>query len=109
MPFLIGKPTPNGYASLIDNTDGKVNPNGRILKEADSYTCAHARDGFACQKVIHVPTGTRLEDVADFCRQCQKVICAKCADARVCYPFMKAIEEAEERDFRVREGYGLRR
>lgn len=108
MPFLIGKYRPQGEAYLIENEDGKVNPNGRALRTVDTYTCGHGRSGFACQKVIHVPTGTKLEDVADFCRQCQKVICARCAEARVCVPFMRAVEEAEESDFRLRE-YGLSR
>ena len=99
MPFLIGKPTPQGWACLTDRESGKV------VKEADTYTCAHARAGNACQRVIHVPAGTKLEDVADFCRHCQRVICAKCADEQVCTPFMKAVEQAEERDFRLRE-YG---
>lgn len=105
MPFLIGKLTPQGYACLIANEDGKVNPNGAVVKEADTYQCAHAANDIPCQRVIHVPAGTKLEDVADFCRQCGKVICARCADARVCYPFMKAVEQAEERNYRMRE-YG---
>ena len=106
MPFLIGKPTPQGWAALIDNADGKASQNGKILRETDTYTCAHARSGFACQRVIHVPTGTKLEEVADFCRQCQRVICARCAELRVCTPFLAAVEAAEERDYRMRQ-YGL--
>jgi len=111
MPFLIGKPTPQGYACLIDNQDGKVNPNNKIVQESDTYQCAHARGDIACQRVIHVPTGTRIEDVADFCRSCKKVICARCASPPhlgICFPFMKAVEDAEEKNYRLRE-YGLPR
>lgn len=107
MPFLIGKPTPQGYACLIDNSDGKVNPGNKVVREVDTYTCGHARGTIACQRVIHVPTGTKLEDVADFCRHCLHVICARCADENggVCTPFMKAVEEAEEKNYRRRQ-YG---
>ena len=105
MPFLIGKRPQQGEATLIENEDGKVNPNGRVLKAVATYTCAHARNDTPCQQVIHVPAGQTLTDVADLCHQCLKPICQRCAAARCCVPFMKAVEAAEERDFRLRE-YG---
>lgn len=108
MPFLIGKPTPQGYACLIANEDGKVNPNGKVVREVDTYQCAHASNATPCQRVIHVPTGTAIADVAHICHQCLKPICQRCAAARCCVPWMKAVEYAEERDFRIRE-YGLTR
>jgi hypothetical protein len=78
-----------GYACIVDPDTG--------LRETDTYTCAH------CNKVIHAPVNKKLEEVGDFCRNCMKVICAFCADKRVCTPLMKQIEAMEERDYRRRQ------
>jgi hypothetical protein len=98
--MLIGKPTPQGYACITGREDG------RVWKEGDTYTCAHASGENPCQRVIHVPAGRKLEELADICFGCMKVICLKCAAKRECTPFLKAIEKAEERDYRIRQ-YGL--
>lgn len=103
--------TPQGYAILTDRETG------RVMKEADTYTCNHARliPGLGwqpCQRIIHVPANRKVEEVADFCRGCMKIICAQCATEGkgACTTAMKAIEEAEERDARsyhARRSYGF--
>lgn len=79
-----------GYATLFDPDKG--------LKECDTFTCAH------CNRIIHKPVNRHIEEVGDFCRSCMKVVCARCADKRVCTPLMKSIEMQEERNYRLR-GY----
>lgn len=111
--MLIGKPTPQGYAVITDRQTGKA------IKEADTYTCNHARmtaSGWQpCQRIIHVPAGRTLEEVADFCRGCMKMICAQCADTKAkapieltgqqfaCTAWMRVIERQEDIDARRRD------
>lgn len=97
MTFLIGKAKPQGYACTTWKDSGKV------WQEADTFTCAHAANDIPCQRVIHVPPGKTVQEVAAICHQCLKAICPRCAAARCCTPFMKAVEQAEERDYRRRE------
>ena len=78
------RPAAQGYAVLTERATGNT------LAETDTYSCAH------CGFVIHAPVNRKLEEVGDFCRGCMKIICAKCADQRVCSPLMKKIEAMEE-------------
>jgi len=65
--------------------------------EIDTFSCGH------CNRVVHVAVNMKIEQVGDFCRQCFKMICAKCADARVCTPLLARIEQMEERYYRRRQ------
>jgi len=103
--MLIGKPTPQGYAVITNRATG------RIEKEADTYTCSH------CQRIIHVPSGKKIEEVGDICRGCMAVICRRCSDIRagripdvassgsgpVCVTFMRKIEAEEDKEARRRD------
>ena len=82
-------PAKQGYATI-------TGPDG--IAETDTYTCNH------CQHVVHVPVNKKIEEVGDFCRQCMKVICARCADKRVCIPFLKKLERYEAR-YHARRSY----
>jgi len=59
-------------------------------REIDTFTCCH------CNRVVHVPASQPLEAVGDFCRQCMKLICERCA-GRPCVPFLKKLERMEQR------------
>ncbi len=72
-----------GYACLTD-------PDG--IKEWDTQNCAH------CQHAIHMPASRKIEEVADFCRNCMHVICLQEA-CRACTPFMKKVDEMEARAY----------
>jgi len=63
---------------------------GVITKERDTHTCAH------CNCVIHVPP-KKFESVADFCRNCMKVICLK-PQCHTCTPFLKKLEALDKQD-----------
>lgn len=80
---------PTGYATITD-------PDG--MRECDTHTCAH------CQRIVHVAAGKNFEDIADFCRSCMQVICARCAERRECTPFLKMLERWEARQA-VRRSY----
>jgi uncharacterized protein YprB with RNaseH-like and TPR domain len=71
-----------GYG-VITEADGK-------LIEHDTFTCAH------CQRVTIVPAKAKPDDFGDFCRNCMRMICVRCA-GKECYPFKKKLEEALER------------
>jgi hypothetical protein len=80
-------PRPLGYACISDPESGN--------REYDTFTCAH------CQYVVHLPPNKKIEEVGDFCRSCYAVICANCADKKVCSPILKKIEQMEERRYRL--------
>jgi hypothetical protein len=89
------RPRAQGYAYLTEIATG------RIVAQTDTYTCAHE-----CGGIIHAPVNRKFEEVADFCRCCMQVICARCADKRVCSPLMKKIEAMEEA-YHARRSYGV--
>jgi len=62
--------------------------------EADTWTCNH------CNRLVHAPV-IKKDTEYFFCRQCMARICDPCAD-HPCIPFMKKIEEQEERAYRLR-------
>ena len=84
-------PNAQGYATLSDPDAG--------VKECDTFTCEH------CNAIIHKPTSKKIEEVGDFCRQCMKMICLRCA-GKGCTPFLKQLEHAEKRQIALRS-YGL--
>jgi hypothetical protein len=64
--------------------------------EADSFTCKH------CNRVVQVAARSQGDEY--FCRNCMAPICPRCADYP-CIPFLKKIEEQEERTRRL-QAYG---
>lgn len=77
---------PQGYAVWVD-------PIAPII-ERDTYTCVH------CNAVVFVAPRQPPEG---HCRPCNASICGACADAGVCTPFMKKIEEQETVDYHRRQ------
>jgi hypothetical protein len=71
-----------GYACITDPDIG--------VRETDTHTCNH------CNCIIHAPVNKKIEEVGDFCRQCMKVICLRCA-GKPCIPFLKKLERWESR------------
>jgi hypothetical protein len=80
---------PQGYAVVVD-------PGGKT-REFDTLKCWH------CQRILFVKPKQDPATMGGFCRNCMQHICGPCADKGVCAPFMKQIEESEERDRRRRE------
>lgn len=87
--MLIGKPIPQGWASLTDRATGKV------LKEANTYTCVR------CNAVIHVPPGRRFEDVANIDPNTMGVMCARHAGDNDRRSYLQKEEANEDRDARL--------
>jgi hypothetical protein len=84
-------PHPGGVAMIMD----PALPRG--LVEMHTATCRH------CNRVIIVPVGQRIEDVSGGCRNCWGLICLQCVAAGVCTPFMKWVEQMEERYYRRKQ------
>jgi hypothetical protein len=80
---------PSGYMT-ITKPDGKV-------KERDTVQCCH------CMYTWMIEPGSGRE--RGWCGTCGKITCGK-KECGVCVPFMKAIEEAEERDRMLRNILG---
>jgi hypothetical protein len=80
---------PQGGWLCVTNTDGTID-------EADTFTCAH------CQKIVPCRAKQNLDDLGGFCRLCDRLICSRCV-GRDCVPFLKAIEAAEEKEYRRRQ------
>jgi hypothetical protein len=81
-----------GLACIVDPDLG--------TKEADTFTCVH------CQKITHVKAGVDPYELGGHCRLCNALICKDCV-GKECTPFMKRVEEEEERAFRMRNYGGL--
>jgi hypothetical protein len=73
----------------VTNTDGS-------LDEAATFTCSH------CQKIVPCRAAQDPYALGGFCRQCDRLICSRCV-GRDCVPFMKAIEAAEQAEYRRRQ------
>lgn len=73
-----------GYAVLSD-------PDG--IRENDTFTCNH------CSCVVHIPPRTANKPMpGGACAACgHKLICDKCVDIGTCTPFLKKIEQQEQR------------
>lgn len=69
-------------------------PEGQV--EIETSTCAH------CNRITDIPNRRKMHEQVDICRSCMKLICLECAD-KPCTPFMKRVEEAEERGYRLRQ------
>lgn len=100
-----------GYAVVRNGkgTFARPSPNKRIFLTCDTYemdtwSCGH------CNRQQHAPL--RCDDTDYFfCKQCMTRICDPCAD-HPCTPFMKRVDEAEERQERRKQilrMYGLER
>ena len=76
---------PGGYATL-------TSPEG--MKEADTFTCGH------CNCIRHVKPMQDAADLGGLCKCCMQLICEKCV-GHECVPFMKQIEQEEERCYRM--------
>jgi hypothetical protein len=75
-----------GYSILVDPDEGTV--------EWSRTTCGH------CNRVIRIPGGKSIQDVAGWCWVEQKAICLSCKERAVrlgCEPFQKKLEESERR------------
>lgn len=81
---------PQGYA-CISSPDG--------IREADTFTCAH------CQRITHVKSGAKAEDLGGLCKSCMGLICSHCV-GKGCTPFEKVLEREEARYHALRS-YGL--
>lgn len=75
---------PQGYATI-------TYPEGTV-KECDTFSCSH------CNRIVHMPVTKKIEQVGDFCRSCMKMICAECAEKRICSPFLKKLEIWDNQD-----------
>lgn len=73
---------PQGYA--FEMLDGKI-------KEWDTFTCNH------CQRVIRYQKRVEAEQLGGHCLVCDAMICDRCV-GKGCTPFLKKIEEMEERE-----------
>lgn len=71
---------PGGYAVWTEP--------GERERERDTITCAH------CNGIVFVEPG---KDPGGFCRLCYRHLCTPCADAGVCTPFEKRLDQAEKR------------
>jgi hypothetical protein len=76
-----------GYACISDPESG--------IKEASTFTCNH------CQRIVHVKAKADPYDLGGLCRLCDKMICPTCV-GKDCVPFMKSVEQMEERYHRRR-------
>jgi len=73
---------------------------GKILSEADSFTCFH------CNSVVFVKPKCDPTDLGGLCKCCMKMICPKCVDKGICDVFEKKLERAEAA-YHARRSYGL--
>jgi hypothetical protein len=96
---------PGGYAFITSPVPQRIVLDGMRCEdiaegvvEIDTFNCFH------CSRVVHVRAGEKTNEEY-FCRNCMARICPPCAD-HPCVPFMKRIEEEEERDRRLRS-YGI--
>jgi hypothetical protein len=94
---------PGGYAVLVSPESQVVNFDGMRRErvdpgsnEYDCFTCAH------CNRIIHVRARANPDEFGSMCRNCMKMVCPTCAD-QGCTPFLKKIDEAEEREIRYRQ------
>lgn len=97
---------PHGYGQLVSPVKHRVGLDrvhavevGEGTTEFDTCQCSH------CQRHFHVGPGTRPEDLGGFCRQCMRAICDRCV-GKPCIPFLKQMEEAEQRDY-IRRQYEM--
>lgn len=81
---------PGGYATL-------TSPEG--VKEADTYSCGH------CNAIRHVKAQQDASEIGGLCKCCMQLICEKCLGGE-CVPFMKKIENWEQRNYALRS-YGI--
>lgn len=93
---------PGGYATIVSPVAHRATLDGGLrcvevsegTFEIDTFSCGH------CGGCVHAKAGTQGDEY--FCRNCMRRICDRCAD-HPCIPFMKQVEEAEEKDRRYRE------
>lgn len=74
----------SGYLCVTDPDLGR--------REWDTFTCRH------CQRIRAVGSG-------GYCRQCDSMIC-ECCVGKACRPFLKLVEQAEEREYRRSQACG---
>lgn len=72
----------SGHAIITD-------PYASGVKESDTYNCAH------CQYAVHVHFGSGIK--RGYCPMCNAPLCGKESCNKECTPFMKRIEEQENR------------
>ena len=96
---------PQGYARIIGGSGTVANFDKLRCEEirtdsfeVDTFSCVH------CNRVIHVKPFASMDDFGSMCRNCMKMTCPTCANGP-CVPFMKKLEQIEERD-RIRRSYG---
>ena len=66
------------------------------LTEVHSSTCFH------CGKLTEFPSMKEMMNYVEICRGCMKLICLECA-GQGCTPFIKQVEEIEEKLYRWRQ------
>lgn len=71
----------------------------RGTAEIDCFTCFH------CNSIVKVMPKADMDRTGSMCRQCMKMVCARCAP-RGCVPFEKKLDAMEKRD-RALRSYGL--
>lgn len=77
--------------SVVEVRDAEGN-----LTEFEASTCAH------CQKVTFIESRRKMTDVVDYCRACDRLICAGCA-GKPCRPWEKEMERQEARAILFRD------
>ena len=97
---------PHGYAVIVGaggtvaNFDGfRCEAINADTYETDTATCCH------CNRVVHIKAMRPMDEFGSFCRSCMKYVCPTCADGP-CIPFLKKIEELEQKDY-IRKQYDL--
>ncbi len=83
---------PGGYLQIVEP--------GRPDVEHDTFTCCH------CGSIVLVNARQSPADSGGFCLCCMKPICKGCATKGGCDPFMKKVEQAEKRDYLLRQILG---
>jgi hypothetical protein len=79
--------TAHGWLCVTDPDTG--------VWEADTFTCSH------CQRIT-ICNGRGAQALGGYCRQCDALVCERCA-GKDCTPFLKKIEAMEEREYRWRQ------
>ncbi len=79
------------YSVMVDPFNGST--------EAEGFVCSH------CNSVVAVKPKSSPDDFGSMCRNCMRMVCAKCANFG-CTPFEKKLEIVEARD-RALRSYGI--
>lgn len=89
-------------AGYIQVTEGVPRQGGKVLREYDTFTCAHCN----CLVVVKTKRIAGVHSVMNWCRHCMKMVCPQCGAAGGCDPFEEKLRRVEARYLALRS-YGL--